>query len=35
LTDLVIGLSSVFISRFVLAGLQASVCGGCDLCHPG
>jgi len=34
-TDLVFGVWSIFISSFVHAGLQVSVCSGYDLCHPG
>jgi len=34
-TDLVFGVHSGFISRSVHARLQASVCSGCDLFHPG
>jgi len=33
--DLVLGVWSGFISWSVRAGLQVSVCSGCDLFHPG
>jgi len=33
--DLVFGLWTEFVSRSVQAGLQASMCSGYDLCHPG